>query len=221
MQNKKYLWKSLGEEMISNNDFKWEVDRWYHQDGKISCCNNGFHASERMINAMGFVDCEVLALVEVKGDCEKEKDKQCWSDMRIVKAYKWTKKDSVKLAIFAAELTIKNFEKKYPNDKRPREAIEAAKNWLKNPTEKNRSAARSAALSARSAASAARSAESAWSAARSAESAAWSAESAAWSAARSADSAEWSAWSAWSANKILIKCEKYILKEICNNYFNK
>lgn len=50
--------------------------------------------------------------------------------MRIVKAYKWTPQDSVKLAIYSAELVIDIFEKQYPDDKRPRLAIEAAKAYL-------------------------------------------------------------------------------------------
>jgi len=58
--------------------------------------------------------------------------------MRIIKAYKWTKNDSVAFSIFAAELCIDNFEKVLPNDKRPREAIEAAKRYLENPTEEKR-----------------------------------------------------------------------------------
>lgn len=36
------------------------------------------------------------------------------------------------------------FEKGHPNDDRPRKAIEAAKEWLKNPTEENRKAAEAA-----------------------------------------------------------------------------
>ena len=86
--------------------------------------------------------------MEAEGESDKEKDKQAWSKMRIVKAYEWTKEDSVALAIFSAELCIKNFEKECPDDKRPREAIEAAKKWLKDPTEENESAAESAAWSA-------------------------------------------------------------------------
>ena len=61
--------------------------------------------------------------------------------MRIIKTFKWDKKKSVKLAIFAAEQVIDIFEKEYKNDKRPRWAIQAAKRWLKNPTEKNAYAA--------------------------------------------------------------------------------
>ena len=50
------------------------------------------------------------------------------------------KEQSVKIAIYTAEKVIDVFEKKYPNDDRPRKAIEAAKAWLKEPTETNRAA---------------------------------------------------------------------------------
>ena len=43
------------------------------------------------------------------------------------------KEQSVKIAIYAAEQVIKAFEKKYPEDDRPRKAIEAAKAYSKNP----------------------------------------------------------------------------------------
>ena len=70
----------------------------------------------------------------------------------------FTIKQNRQCAIFAAEQVLSIFEKKYPDDKRPRQAIDAAKEVLKHDTKKNR-AALSAALSA--ADSAARSAESA------------------------------------------------------------
>ena len=151
----------------SKGNIKWEVGKWYKHDGEVSLCNGGFHASENIIDAMGFVNMGVLAKVEVKGKHEKQDDKQAWEYMKIVKAWKWEKKDSVALSIYAAELCIDNFEKKYPDDKRPRQAIEAAKKWLEDPTKANQIAAESAASAAWSAASAAWSA--AWSAAESAE----------------------------------------------------
>ena len=149
-----------------NNDFKWKVGKWYKIDGDLEMCENGFHCSVKPLDALGYVSGEVLAIAEVRGKSEKQDNKQCWSEMRISKAYKWTKKDSVALSVYSAELVIKNFEKKYPDDDGPRKAIKAAKKVLKNDTAKNRSAA----WSARSARSAAESA----------------AESAAWSAAESA-----------------------------------
>ena len=47
----------------------------------------------------------------------------------------WNKEQSVKLAIFAAELLISDFESVNQSDSRPRMAIDAAKGWLKNKIE--------------------------------------------------------------------------------------
>ena len=58
------------------------------------------------------------------------------------------KKQKVQYAIFAAELVIDNFEKVYPDDDRPRKAIEAALKYVKNQTEENKSGAARAAYSA-------------------------------------------------------------------------
>ena len=87
-----------------------------------------------------------------------------WANWVLVRLM--NKKQRIQYAIFAAELVLDNFERRYPEDKRPRLAIEAAKKAIKNNTKQNRSAA--------------------WSAAESAWSAAWSARSAAESAAESA-----------------------------------
>jgi hypothetical protein len=61
--------------------------------------------------------------------------------MRLTKVWKWQKKDSVLFAIYVARLVLDIFEKEYPEDKRPRLAIEAAERWVKSPTKKNRAAA--------------------------------------------------------------------------------
>ena len=227
----KQLYKVFKKDLKSNNgNIKWKIGEWQHHKGKLKMCSSGFHASENIIDAMGYTNTEEIALVDVKGKHSKENDKQCWESMQIIKVWNWKKEDSVSLAIFAAELCIKNFEKSFPDDKRPREAIEAAKEWLKNPTETNRSAAESAWSAARSAGSAAESAESAarsatwsaaWSAGSAARSATWSAESAArsaesaaWSAARSARSAARSA--AWFAakNKIKQQCHDFVIDRL-------
>ena len=95
-----------------------------------------------------------------------------------------------KLSMKFAYSCLGNFEKEYPNDNRPRLAIEAKRKFLKGEiTEVELDAAR---LAARSAASSA--ARSAYSAAESAaRSAASSASSAAYSAYSAAESAAWSA----------------------------
>ena len=94
------------------------------------------------------------------------------------------------IACDCAESVLPNYESAYPDDDRPRKAIQAARDYVNDKiTTEELQAARSAAWSA------ARSA--AWSAAWSAELAAKSAElaarSAAWSAELAAKSAAWSA----------------------------
>ena len=140
-----------------------------------------------------------------------------WANWVLTK--KFTKKQNIQYACFAAKQVLSNFEKEFPSDKRPREAINAALKCIKNNTAKNRSAANSAANSADSAAvSAANSAYSAaYSAANSANSAYSAASSAAVSAANSANSARSAAYSAAnsaadSANSLKKKIINYGIK---------
>ena len=94
-----------------NNDFVWEIDKWYQAKGKLSICNNGFHCSEKPLDALDYVAGEIIAEVQTDGESIIDSNKQCWRKMKIVKAYNWTKKDSVALAIFSAELVLDSFEK--------------------------------------------------------------------------------------------------------------
>jgi hypothetical protein len=209
----KTLWKSMKAGMKSGvGDMTWKVGRWEKHKGKLDMCHSGFHASVRATDAMRYVNCEILALVEVRGKHLKQDDKQCWSEMRVVRAYEWTKLDSVAMAIYAAELVIGEHEKKYPDDKRPRQAIEAAKAWLNDPTEENRQAAYAAAsiASAASAAYAAAYAASAAYTAAYAASAAYAAASIA-----SAASAAYAAYdAAYDAAAVLDKIEAWIQERI-------
>ena len=121
----------------SNGDEKWKIGKWKTFKGELSMCNAGFHCSKKPYEAFSYVQGPILARVEVKGRHPSDDDKECWEKMRIVKAWKWTKKDSVSLAIYAAKLVLPIFEKEYPDDKRPRGAIEAAVKYLKNHSKKN------------------------------------------------------------------------------------
>ena len=82
-----------------------------------------------------------------------KEDRWDWANWTICRLF--SKENKIRYAIFAAEQTLDNFEKVYPNDKRPRQAIEAALKYLNEPTEENKSAVRSAESAARSAESAA------------------------------------------------------------------
>jgi hypothetical protein len=57
-------------------------------------------------------------------------------------------KQYVSYAVFAAEQVVGIYEKKYPDDKRARKAIEAAKLCISKPTEENKRAAYTAAYAA-------------------------------------------------------------------------
>ena len=212
---KKYLYKVLrtGLKSSSGKERDWVIGEW-RKEGNIDICNRGFHGSKTPLQAMGYVAGEILAKVEVRGKSIVQEDKECWSEMRIVEAWNWTKNDSVALSIYSAELVLKNFEKEFPDDKRPRKAIEAAKKWLKEPTKENESAAESAVWSAGSAASAA---SAAWSA-RSAGSAAWSASESARSAGESARSAGSAASAAYK--KLTASLNKWFIKrtKVLKNY---
>lgn len=61
---------------------------------------------------------------------------------------KMTYKQRIRYAIYAAEQVIKIYEEKYPDDNRPRKAIQAAKKVLKENSMENRFAANAAAYDA-------------------------------------------------------------------------
>jgi hypothetical protein len=69
-----------------------------------------------------------------------------WANWLIVRCMTHLKK--TQYAIFAAEQVISIYEARYPKDLRPRKAIEAAKEYLNNPTDKNKDTAAAAAAAA-------------------------------------------------------------------------
>ena len=116
--------------------------------------------------------CVEKLLAETDAVCP---DRLNWANWLLTRMF--TKEQCVKYAIFADEQVIGIYEKKYPEDKRPRKAIDAAKEYLKDPSEKNKAAAGDAA----------RAAGDAWDA---------------WDAWDAAGDAAWAA--AWAAMKIKI-----------------
>jgi hypothetical protein len=112
----------------------WVLGQWEETQRPLVLCSTGFHASRRLIEAMAYVQPTVMARVEVDGACLKDTDKEVWARMRVMDVWPWTALDSVALAIFAAELVLERYEQVYPEDRRPREAIEAAKTYLHNPS---------------------------------------------------------------------------------------
>ena len=83
--------------------------------------------------------------------------KYVWANWFIVRVMEY--RDYVSYAVYTAEQVIDIFEKKYPDDKRPRQAIEAAKKCIKDPSKENKKVARAAWVAAGAARAAA---EAAW-----------------------------------------------------------
>ena len=193
---KNQAWKCIPTSMKSHNH-KWKRNKWYNVDGKLKLCSNGFHASKTILDAWTYVNPGFICIVEFKGDIVTDTDKFCSQKMRIVKRYKWSKKDSLHFSIFCVKRSMKYFDrKKFPEVwKVCLRSIKVIDAVLLKDTKKNRDAARSAAWSA--------------------ESAAWSARSAAWSAWSAVRSA---AWSARSAEKKLQ--EQWLQKYIKQKWYN-
>lgn len=116
-------------------------------------------------------------------------DNITYSDKVWVVTRLFTKKQNVKWSLLCASKVLSIFEEKYPDDKRPRQALGVVEAWLNNPSEENRQIAYSAAGAAYSAAGAA---------ARAAY-AAYAADAAAYAAARAAAGAAGAAAYAASA----------------------
>ena len=93
---------------------------------------------------------------------------------------------AVMLACDCVERVLPVFEKAFPGDQRPRQAIEAARVCIKNQSGENKKAAGAAARAA-------------WEAAGAAARAAWEAAGAAAGAAEAAGAAARAAWAAWAA----------------------
>jgi len=66
----------------------------------------------------------------------KHKERFNWSSWLLSKVL--TTENQVKFAVNSAELVLPIWEEKYPKDKRPIEAIEAAKEVIVNPTSENK-----------------------------------------------------------------------------------
>ena len=66
----------------------------------------------------------------------KQIDRLDWANWLVVRLM--THEQQIAYAIFAAEQVIGIYEAKYPDDTRPRDAIQAAKAYLKEPTKANK-----------------------------------------------------------------------------------
>lgn len=130
-------WKFLvmvGNRVVSEKDTsEWSHLTWRCERVPTEACR-GLNCSALLADALGYVNGTVLARIEYDGGVIDTGDKLTCEKMRIVEAWKWDKIASVRLGIVAAEMVLGIYEEKYPDNKVPRLAIEAAKAWIKNPS---------------------------------------------------------------------------------------
>jgi hypothetical protein len=193
-----------------HGDTQWVVGKWQKCKGELSLCQNGFHASEKPPDSLSYIFGTRWFECEARGEILKDTDKFCASEMRLVKEI--PKKVIQQFAIDCAWRVLHVFEEKYPDDKRPRQAIDAAKAYLKFPTQENLgklSAAAYAAARATDAATDAAARAAAYAAARATDAAARATDAATDAAARAAAyAAEWK----WQNKHLLNLIKKALTK---------
>jgi hypothetical protein len=166
---------------------------------KLSPCEYGYHLVKRehLVQWLGPAIFE--AECHPNAPFIYDSTKGVTSQARLVRRLDWGEKKQRLFACDCAERVLPIFEKKQPNDKRPRAAIEVARRHATGQaTDKELDAAMAAAMAA--AWDAAWAARDAWAAAGAAWAAraAGAAAGAAW-AARAAGAAAGAAWDAWAA----------------------
>ena len=117
---------------------KWELGKWNKLDNgePLQLCQNGFHASQRPIDSLNYIFGTRWFECEARGEILKDIDKFCATEMRLVREI--PTKVIRQFAIDCAWRVLHIFEEKYPDDKRPRKALEAAQVYLNNPTKVNK-----------------------------------------------------------------------------------
>ena len=139
--------------------------KWLPTVNKISLCERGYHAFkfEQIFNWMN----AQLYEVELSGKMIESNDKTVAEKMRFIRKVDiWNDRTARVFACDCAERVLPIYEKRYPDDNRPRHAIEVARLYADGKaTEEELAAARAAAWDAARAAAR----DAAWAAARDAE----------------------------------------------------
>jgi hypothetical protein len=126
---------------------KWpkRVGAWT-PDETPELCKSGWHLATHQGIAERMQRDAVLWIAEGRGACDSAHGKVAFTSARLVSAVGMlTRVIAVQWAAECAQRVLKHYEDRYPNDKRPREAIDAALRWAKDPSEANRDAAANAA----------------------------------------------------------------------------
>jgi hypothetical protein len=139
--------------------------KWLPKIDKLELCKSGYHVTDAE-HLIDWIDGNQLFEVEVKGKALKGDNKTTCQKIRLVRQVEgWNDKNLRFFAFWCAEQVLPIYEEKYPDDNRPRRAIETARRYAEGlATEGELAAARTAAWAAAWAAAS----DAAWDAARAA-----------------------------------------------------
>jgi hypothetical protein len=147
----------------------WYKNRWREVDGPLVPCRNGLHLcrAEHLLQWIG----PTIWRAEYDGEMIELDDKVVARRARVTeKIEAWNERTSRLFAADCAERVLYLYEQEYPNDDRPRAAIQAARDFAEGRIDQ-------AALDAARVAASAAERDAAWTAARAAaRAAAWDAE---------------------------------------------
>lgn len=165
--------------------------KWMPVIKNIVPCHRGYHLCEGETDLVAWLG-PVIWIAEYRGEQVRDEDKIVVGEARLVShCGNWNERTAQLFAADCAEDVLHLYERDYPNDDRPRRAIQAARDFAEGRvSEAATAAARAAAWVAARAAARDAAWDAAWVAARAA------ARDAAWNTARDAASA--AAWAATS-----------------------
>ena len=170
--------------------------RWMPRIKDIVPCERGYHVFERK-DILPWVN-TTLYEAEIRGETIGHEDKTVAQSARLIRPIPGCNERTLRLfACRVAEDVLPIYEREYPDDDRPRKAIETSRRYANGEATDSelaaaRAAARAAAWAVRAAAGAVR--DAAWAAAGAAADAAWAAANAAWAADAAAAREKYTDW---------------------------
>lgn len=119
---RRFGWKALryynGTIRSAHGDQTWQVGQWAEAIDEPDPCNCGYHASDRLIDALAYVDGPVVAWVEMRGTVVDTQgnsgaQKVAAETLRLVEAFLWTPQASL-LLLRAFAATLDDFRNSLP-----------------------------------------------------------------------------------------------------------
>ena len=126
-----------GGKAIYANGFEWSLPtktkpgKWMPKiEGELSVCQQGYHLCRKK-DLIHWLHGPEIYEAEYRGEILKSDNKVVVREARLIKQLNWTPETARIFASDCAYRALPIFEKYYPNDNRPRKAIEAARQYAR------------------------------------------------------------------------------------------